>query len=59
MTDDDRPPPSHTQEAMFHARGKGEPLEYSSQGNDGVGAVLGRPPGSNAEDGSEGIRQWE
>lgn len=51
MTDDERPPSSHAQEAMFHARGKGEPLEYSSQGNDRVGVVLGRPPGSNAADG--------
>lgn len=42
---------------MFHARGKREPLEYSSQGNDRVGAVSGKPLGSNAADGLEGIRQ--
>lgn len=56
MTDDDSVP-SHSQEVMFHAKGKGEPLEYSSQRNDRVGAVFGKPPGSNAVDGSEGIRQ--
>lgn len=58
MTDDDDAPlPTHSQEAMFHPRGKREPLEHSSQGNDRVGAVLGKPLGSNVVDGSEGIRQ--